>query len=180
MGNKSSKPKLPPLKGIDIDLPRYMGVWYEIARLPNKFQEDHTIGRATYELASPVSFTVVNESLYPILNNQGHFEEATKVERGMGFVGSRPGEVEVAFSFWQSLITRSPNYIVLAVSPAYDFACIGTPDRSCAWIMSRSHRDALNDMVVAQYTKILEDNGFDVARLKRCRERSRRSTHSLE
>src|SRR5512138_2451909 len=45
-----------------IDLPRYMGVWYEIARLPNRFQKQCAGDvRATYSLRADGRVTVVNE-----------------------------------------------------------------------------------------------------------------------
>src|SRR5512143_2983989 len=58
MGNEPSS----PLETVPyVDLNRYIGVWYEIARYPNSFQEGCVGSRATYALRYDGNISVLNE-----------------------------------------------------------------------------------------------------------------------
>jgi len=56
------KDKFPPLQVIShVDLNRYLGTWYEIARYPHKFQKGCIGSRATYTLRDDGKLSVLNE-----------------------------------------------------------------------------------------------------------------------
>jgi apolipoprotein D and lipocalin family protein len=110
-----------------VDLPRYMGSWYEIAKLPNRFQ------------ASCASDTVARYRLQAdgveVFNRCRHADGSVDSIRGRATVvpGSAGARLRVSF-FWPIY----GDYWVLALDPAYQTVLVGAPSRQYAWILSRS------------------------------------------
>jgi apolipoprotein D and lipocalin family protein len=110
-----------------VDLPRYMGNWYEIAKLPNRFQ------------ASCASDTVaryrLKEDGVEVFNRCRHADGSVDSIRGRATVvpGSAGSRLRVSF-FWPIY----GDYWVLALDPAYETVLVGAPSRKYAWILSRS------------------------------------------
>ena len=126
-------------------LDRYTGQWYEIAKIPNRFQRqcisDTT---ANYARNADGTIAVVNRCR----TRDGEFDEARAVAR---VVDPRTNaRLEVSFF---SLLGWRPvwgDYWILALGPNYDFAVIGEPSRRYGWILARTPtlpdatRDAIN------------------------------------
>ncbi|GGA69024.1 hypothetical protein GCM10011521_04060 [Arenimonas soli] len=117
----------------DLDLQRYAGVWHEIARLPNRF-EDHCVGdiTATYTLRDEGSIRVVNacrKENGEIMSSDGEARLA----------GDHPAKLEVRFApKWLSFLPFVwADYWVIALDADYQWALVGEPDRKYFWILSR-------------------------------------------
>ena len=120
----------------DVDLNRYMGTWYEIARLPNWFQKK-CVGdvAATYTLNDDGTITVVNRCR----KENGEISEAegrAKLARKDGpntklKVRFAPGFLSVFSFVWG-------DYWIILLSPDYSYAVIGDPARKYLWILSRT------------------------------------------
>ena len=116
-----------------VDLDRYAGRWYEIAKIPNRFQRqcisDTT---ATYTRNADGTVAVVNRCR----TREGRFEEARAIAR---VVDPRTNaKLEVSFF---SLLGWRPvwgDYWILALGHDYDYAVIGEPSRRYGWILSRT------------------------------------------
>jgi apolipoprotein D and lipocalin family protein len=156
-----------PLRVVpSIDLERYAGTWYEIARLPNRFQEQ-CAGEVTanYTLESNGTLTVVNRCR---LEN-GNYTEAKGVARLAG-KGQPNSVLKVRFApaFLSFLPWVWGDYQILSLAPDYAHALIGSPNRKYLWILSRSAQ--LDD---ATYARLVEDakaQDFDVTTLQRTRQ----------
>jgi apolipoprotein D and lipocalin family protein len=124
------KPQVQPLQTVpNVDLNRYTGVWYEIARYPNRFQKDCVGSRATYGLKDDGRISVLNECY------------------DRTFEGSKSNaKLSVSF-FWPF----SGAYWIIDLGSNYEFAVIGHPKRKYLWILSRSR-----EMDQDQYEGILE------------------------
>lgn len=114
-----------PVKPFSVD--RYLGTWYEIARLDHRFEEGLTDIQATYSLEADGSVKVLNRGLQ--ISN-GQWREA--IGRAL-FTGKRDeGSLKVSFfgPFYG-------GYHVAALDPDYRWSLVVGPDRDYFWILSR-------------------------------------------
>jgi apolipoprotein D and lipocalin family protein len=154
----------PPLRLVQsVDLERYSGVWYEIARLPNKFQEK-CVGdvTATYTVKSKDRLKVVNQCR----KKNGELTTAEGVARRASDEGPNSRlQVRFAPSFLSFLPFVWGDYQIIELAPDYSYALVGEPGRKYLWILSRSPQ-----MDEATYIKLKDAaaaQGFDVTRLSR-------------
>jgi apolipoprotein D and lipocalin family protein len=156
----ASAPEPPPRTVASVDINRYAGTWYEIARLPNRFEDgsgtrcvDTT---ADYAPEPDETLTVLNRCRNALANG-GLIES-----EGSAYViqGSNGAKLRVSF-FWPFY----GDYWVLGLDPGYSWAVVGTPNRRYLWILSRTPRMAEGDY--AEAVRIAAAQGFDVARLQR-------------
>ena len=137
-----------------VDLRRYAGKWYEIARLPNRFQRkcasDTT---ATYTLRPDGRITVVNECR----EIRGRLKSARGTARVAS--GKEPNtKLKVTF-FWPFY----GNYWIIDLDPEYRWAVVGEPDRKYLWILSREPR--LHQAIYSQILDRAKNQGYDLGPL---------------
>ncbi|MFN0086294.1 MAG: lipocalin family protein [Blastocatellia bacterium] len=149
-----------------VDFSRYTGKWYEIARLPNRFQNKCAGDvAAVYSLLEDGQLKVVNECR----QNNSRTERVEGKARLADKSGSN-SKLEVRFApAWLSWLPAVwGDYWIIDLAPDYSFSVVGTPDRKYLWILSRTpHMDE------AIYRRIIEQTaakGFDVARLVKTRQ----------
>jgi len=137
-----------------LDLRRYTGRWYEIARFPNRFQRAcESDVTATYTLRSDGRITVVNECR----TGEGKTKKATGSARLADDRGPA-SELRVTF-FWPFF----GDYWVIGLDPEYRWAVVGAPDRDYLWILSREPRMADHDYRTA--VQQADAEGFDTGKL---------------
>jgi apolipoprotein D and lipocalin family protein len=152
-----------PLRPIaSLDLTRYMGRWYELARYPNRFQRQCT-GAATadYTLLPAGSVRVVNRCP----QGDAKVDEAVGEARRVGAEGSATLQVRFAPAWLSFLPQVWGNYWVVELDPAYRLAVVSEPRREYLWVLSREP-----DLPEAEWTALtarLQALGFDPARLER-------------
>jgi apolipoprotein D and lipocalin family protein len=137
----------------DFDAQRYMGTWYEIARLPNSFEKGLEQVTASYALNDDGTVRVVNRGFDVA---KGEWREATGKAR---FVGdSRVAELEVSFfgPFYG-------GYNVVALGPDYDYSLVVGPNRSYLWILAR--QPTLAEGTLAALKRKAADLGYDTTAL---------------
>lgn len=122
----------PPATVGRVDLSRYAGTWYEVARFPTSFQdgpnrrcEDVT---ATYTPRPDGTLEVVNRCRDAA--NGGIEREARGVARS-----ASPGNDRLRVSFFWPFFG---DYWVIALDPEYRWAVVGAPGRDYLWILSRT------------------------------------------
>jgi len=155
-----------PLRVVpDVDLARYAGTWYEIARLPNRFQAK-CAGEvvAAYAPQPDGRVTVTNRCR----TTTGETTVATGIARRVD--GQPPSVLEVRFApaFLSFLPAVWGDYQIIALGQDYDHAVVGTPDRAYLWVLSRTPR-----MDPALYRRLLDQakgQGFDVAKVTETRQ----------
>jgi len=149
-----------------LDLRRYAGVWYEIARLPNPFQKKcaHSVV-VRYSLRDDGRLDVVNECV----ERDGRTSRAAGVARLAEATGP-PSQLKVRFApaFLSFLSAVWGDYWVIDLAPDYTYAVIGGPKREYLWILSREPR-----MPETLYAGILARAGrfYDVSRVVRTEQR---------
>ena len=133
-----------------VDLQRYAGKWYEIARLPNSFEKGLTCVTANYSLKDNGNIKVVN---------RGHKKadkQVVKQSTGSARVPNKdyPAKLKVSF-FWPF----SGDYWILALDDNYQYAMVGAPSRKYLWILSRTKQ--LDKSIVNKLLNQAEQAGFD-------------------
>lgn len=123
-----------PSTAINLDLPRYTGRWFEIARLPlrSEAQCDSDVS-ATYLLQDD-GIAVINQCL--------HQDGSAAVVQGEARMTDPddPAKLEVSFApewlRWLPFVWA--DYWILYVDTDYQSALVGTPDRKHLWLLSRT------------------------------------------
>ncbi|GGH29844.1 apolipoprotein D and lipocalin family protein [Cribrihabitans marinus] len=143
----------------DLDVKRYMGRWYEIARFPNRFEKGCQGVTADYALREDGKVRVVNTC------RKGAPDGPAEQARGVARVAA-PGRLEVTFvPFLSFLPFLWGDYWVLDVTEDYDVAVIGNPDGSTGWILARDPQ--IDERTFQAAAKVLQKNGYDTSALKR-------------
>jgi apolipoprotein D and lipocalin family protein len=147
----SAPPKLEPVSGFDLN--RYLGKWYEIARLPNSFEKDLVNVTATYSLRDNGKVKVINEG-YKKTKNGKH-----SIAEGKAKFAKSPdkGYLRVSF-FW---IFYS-DYIIVELDPEYKYAMVASSHKYL-WILSREPE--MDNTVLDELVKRAQELGFDTGRL---------------
>jgi apolipoprotein D and lipocalin family protein len=123
----------PPATVARVDLERYLGRWYEIARLPNRFQR-HCRGNVTADYAwrDDGRLAVHNRCL----DQNGGTDAAEGVARVVDPASQARLEVSFVSLFGWSLFWG--DYWILDLDPDYRQVVVGTANRGYAWILSRT------------------------------------------
>ncbi len=143
-----------PLQTVSaVDLERYAGTWYEIARYPNRFQRD-CAGDVTalYEVKPDGSVRVTNSC--------AEADGSTKSARASAKVVDRETNAKLKVTFFWPF---SGDYWIINLGPNYEYAVVGEPGRDYLWILSRTPQ-----MDEATYNVLLERiarQGYDPSRL---------------
>ena len=120
----------------DVDLTRYQGRWYEIARLPNRFQE--ICAGDVY-----ASYTLQKDGNVEVANTCRKTDGSTTSAIGLARLASGPqypGRLEVRFApAWLSFLPMVwGDYWIIDLAPDYSTSLVGSPDRRFLWLLSRT------------------------------------------
>ncbi len=137
-----------------LDVARYAGLWYEIARFPVPFQEGCVATTAEYGVIDATTLSVLNTCRDASLD--GPLKQISGDARVVG-----PGRLEVSFS---SVPFVNSPYWVLWVDDDYRTAVVGTPSGRAGWILNREPQISPDRLDAAK--RILEFNGYDLAKLE--------------
>ncbi|MCG7985640.1 MAG: lipocalin family protein [Candidatus Thiodiazotropha lotti] len=143
-----------------VDLQRYLGRWYEIARLPNRFQ-NHCRGEVTanYRQLEGGDIQVINRCR----DQQDEMDEAKGVARIVDSSTNAKLKVSFVSLFGRSLFWG--DYWILGLGSDYDYAVVGMPSRKYLWVLSRQPEIAAEKWPVIE--KIVQTSGYDPGRLIR-------------
>ena len=134
-----------------VDLNRYMGKWYEIARLPNSFQKKCAAAvTATYSLLSDGKVSVLNECLQA--------SGKSKSAKGKAKVADMATNAKLRVTFFWPFYG---DYWILDLGPDYEYAVVGEPKRKYCWILSRTPQmdESLYEELIAGIAKQGYDTG---------------------
>ncbi|NWF71771.1 MAG: lipocalin family protein [Nitrospirae bacterium] len=149
---------------VSVDLSRYTGTWYEIARLPMWFQRHCVDSRAIYSSRPDGAFDVHNECV----TKSGEVEQAKGVATVVD--AKTNARLTVTFDNWFARLfgsSREGNYWILDLDPEYRTAMVGTPDRRYLWILSRAHQ--LDEDTYQRLVERAQQLGYPVSELIRAR-----------
>jgi len=140
----------------ELDIEKYMGTWYEIARYPHRFEKNLQAVSATYQLRKDGKITVINKGY------KGSVDGELKSIRGKA---KRPdnndaGKLKVSFFlFFYS------DYYVLELDTDYQWAIIGSKSDNFLWILSRTPH--VNDSLYATLLSKAEKRGYNLSKVQK-------------
>ncbi len=140
-----------PVPAVDLD--RYAGLWFEIARIPNRFQKQCVRDTlALYSLQANGGLRVVNQCV----KANGRVDQA----RGVARVIDRQTRAKLKVSLVSVLGWRPfwGDYWIIGLDEHYRWAVVGSPDRRYGWILARTR--ALEPAALNSILPILERNGY--------------------
>ena len=156
----------PDLKTVSkVDLHKYSGVWYEIARLPNRFQK---------ECAGDVSaeYTLLDNGQIKVVNRCREAGKAKPKEaEGVARVAEEDNgsnsilQVRFAPAILSFLDSVWGDYRIIALDEQYRYALVGSSDRKYLWILSRTK--TLDDGAYKRLLKTAVEQGFNVNQIIR-------------
>jgi apolipoprotein D and lipocalin family protein len=157
-----------PLQTVaSVDLARYAGTWYEIARLPMWFQRHCIDSRAIYTTRPDGTIGVHNECM----TDTGGLDQVD----GIATIVNTHTNAKLAVTFDNFFArlagpSREGNYWILDLDPDYQTALVGTPDRRYLWMLSRNPH--LDEATYQRMVGKAQQLGFPVSGLIRAKRSS--------
>jgi apolipoprotein D and lipocalin family protein len=144
-----------PLETVNfVDINRYIGEWYEVARYEHKFQKGCVGSKATYSLRDDGKITVVNECF------EKSFSGNIRSVKGKAWVVDKQSNAKLKVSFFWPF---SGDYWVIDLGENYEYAVIGHPGRKYLWILSRTPE--MDENVYNEILDRLEKQDYDTTKL---------------
>lgn len=151
-----------PVKTIaSLDVPRYLGTWYELAKFPNWFQKK-CVGntKAEYSLRPDGNLKVLNSCK----TANGEVSDAEGTARQIGAKDSPRLEVRFAPAWLSFLPMVWGDYWVIDLDPQYQVAAVSDPKREYLWVLSRTPQ--LDSRIYDDLLLRLKQQQFDVRKLE--------------
>lgn len=149
-----------------LDVPRYMGAWFEIAEYPTWFQKKCTGGGTTAEYRQQADGTV--QVINRCRLESGVMNEAVATARQVGSATSPKLKVRFAPAWLSFLPFVWGNYWVIDLDEAYQLVAVSEPSQEYLWILARTPQvdpTAYNALLAR-----LAQKGFDVSKLEPTRQ----------
>jgi apolipoprotein D and lipocalin family protein len=147
-----------PLEVVEaVDVPRYLGTWYEIGSFPAWFQEGCHCSTAEYSPGTDEPIAVRNSCRRD--SADGELDTADGLARPVDATSNARLEVSFARPFW------GDYWIIELDAENYGWAVVGTPSREYLWILSRT--PVLDEALLQELIARAAAKGFDMTRLQR-------------
>ncbi len=143
-----------PLETVShVDLQRYSGRWYEIARYPNWFERD-------CERDVTATYTTTGEGKIRVVNACRTADGKSKVSTGRAKVVDPATNAKLKVTFFWPFYG---NYWVIDLGKDYEYAVVGEPSREYLWILSRTPQ--MDEKTYEEILGRLPAQGYDPAKL---------------
>jgi apolipoprotein D and lipocalin family protein len=137
-----------PVQGFQAE--RYLGTWYEIARLDHRFERGLSDVSATYQPRADGGIDVLNKGYDPV-------KKSWNQARGRAYFLGSPNTASLKVSFFGPFYG---GYHVMALDPDYRWAMVAGPDHDYFWILART--PSLPDDVLNPLMQTARQAGFDL------------------
>ena len=137
----------------DFELSRYLGRWYEIARLDHSFERGLENVSATYSMREDGGVRVLNQGYSPI-------DKSWRTAEGKAYFVNEKDSAHLKVSFFGPFYGA---YVVFYLDEGYQTALVVGPDRSYFWILSRSLSIAEADL--KKLLRIAQNKGVNTEKL---------------
>ena len=145
--------KNPPLQTVQkVDINRYLGTWYEIARYEHFFEKDCKNVSANYSMLDEQTIKVVNRCTNMLTNEK-------KEAIGRAYATDDTNS-KLKVSFFRPFYG---DYWVMILDENYDYVVVGTPSREYLWILAR--KPILDEKIKNEILQKLPTLGFDASKL---------------
>ena len=139
-----------------VDVKRYMGTWFEIAKLPQRFEKGLVGIKANYTLLPDGKVEVLNSGYKEDFNGK------MKTIKGKAWVADTATNAKLKVSFFWPF---TGNYWIIELGKDYEYAVVGDESRKYLWILSRTPQ--MDETLYNELLKRVQDRGFDVSKLEK-------------
>ena len=135
---------------MEFDLEKYLGSWYEIARIKNEFEPEMKKVMAKYSLNLNGTIKIINS---------GYLGNKIQWIEGIAKTTSDPKLLRV--SFYKNIFS---DYRILFIDDDYSYALVGGNSDNYLWILSRDSE--LREDIILFLIRLAEDLGYKVDKLE--------------
>jgi apolipoprotein D and lipocalin family protein len=143
-----------------VDLDRYLGTWFEIARYPNEFQSDCAGDVAAH-------YSRRDDGRIDVVNRCRRADGRVTEAKGVARVVDRRTFAKLEVRFAPAVLSFLPfvwgDYWIVGLAHDYSWAVVGSPDRKYLWILARTPALTGDDLESARAAA--RENGYEVERL---------------
>jgi apolipoprotein D and lipocalin family protein len=139
-----------------VDVQKYLGTWYEIATIPQRFQKGCVGVTAQYSLRKDGDIEVINTC------RQGTLDGKIRAVHGKAWVVDKKTNAKLRVRFFWPF---SGAYWVIGLDADYQWAIVGHPDRKYLWILSRTPQ--MDDALYNELLKLIAVQGYDLTLIKK-------------
>ncbi len=143
-----------------VDLNLYTGLWYEVARIPNSFQDHCTANTTAY-------YEILEDGTIEVINSCEEEDGSIDSARGIAHVVDTVSNSKLEVSFVRILGFNLfwGDYWILGLGDNYEYALVGTPSRKYGWILSREAQ--VSDQFFEEVFTIFEQQGYNRSNFKK-------------
>lgn len=149
---KRSTKKIPAVR--QVELKKYLGTWYEIARFPHAFEKGLDNVTATYTLRKDGKIEVVNS---------GYKKGKKKSVKGTAWIPDPASPGNLLVSFFRFF--KSTYKIIRLDENRYQYAVVAGGTMDYLWILCR--KPAMSDELYHELLAFAAENGFDIRKILR-------------
>jgi apolipoprotein D and lipocalin family protein len=140
-----------------VDISKYMGLWYEIASIPQSFQGFCQYTTAEYQVMSTSEISVANKcrvGIVPI----SIFGKAAVVDTNTNAI------LEVTFNN----VSRKGDYRIVELADDYSYALVTNAKRDSLFVLSRTNK--IDDSLYTSLLQRASDIGIDVSKVRKTKQ----------
>jgi apolipoprotein D and lipocalin family protein len=140
----------------NVDIEKYLGRWFEIARYETSFQKDCDFVTATYSPLDDGEVRVLNQC-----RRDGAYSELDSA-KGKAWIKDTKSNAKLKVQFFWPF---SGDYWIMELDEEYNLAVVGHPKRKFLWILSREPKisQELYDEIIDR----IESQGYDSSKLRK-------------
>ena len=143
-----------PLTTVDsVDLTRYAGTWYEIARYPNRFQKN-------CQSDTTANYTLLGGGKVQVVNSCRQADGSLTTAHGRAKVVDTKSNSKLKVTFFWPFYG---DYWIVGLAPDYSYAIVGEPDRKYLWVLSRTPK--MTEQAYAAVLDKIRAAGYDPSKL---------------
>ncbi len=143
-----------PVTVVSVDLTKYAGLWYEIAKIPNRFQKSCARNAtAEYKLRDDGKIDVINKCI----EGDGDTNEVEGIAKVVD--DKTNAKLEVSFVRILGIQLFWGDYWIIGLDKDYKYAVVGTPSRKYGWILSRKPK--LSSENIEKIFDLLKKQGYN-------------------
>jgi apolipoprotein D and lipocalin family protein len=166
LSTRLRKPKVyltAPTTVARMDLPRYMGRWYEIARLPYFTQR-----RCTQDVTA--DYVLGDDGMVHVTNRCAHADGGVGTARGIARVTDPKSNTQLQISFrtLYGVHVLWDDYWVIGLGDDYEYALVGQPSRRRGWVLAREPHPPEDQ--VQRWLEEFKAKGFPAQAFERTRQ----------
>lgn len=139
-----------------VDIGRYLGTWYEIATIPQRFQKGCVGVSAHYSLRPDGAIEVVNSC------RKGTLDGKPRSVRGKAWIVDKTTNAKLKVRFFWPF---TGAYWIIGLDEGYQWAVVGHPDRTYLWILSRTPR--MDAVLYDEILRRVAAKGYDLGKIKK-------------